>query len=419
MSVVHISTNDIAGGAARAAHRLHEALSKKTGIDSSMFVRNKHSSQDSIIQFEPESSLLAKTRRFLRYVRIRSDYFPAYVLRPGSTGPLSDDRSRFSSGVVRQLPDADIYHLHWISGFVDIPAFFSNIRTPVVWTLHDMNPFTGGCHYSFGCNRYKNTCGACPRLGSETAEDPSADIWTRKRNAFKMHIQTNRLEIVAPSQWLAREAERSSLFRDAVVHRVPHGLDHQIFCPRDGKQKRKRFGIPEDQKVLLFVADRVTEGRKGFSLLAEALKNAELAGVTLLSIGSGEPKISGDLTHVHAGHVDDDQELAILYSVADVFVIPSVQEAFGQTALEAMACGTPVVGFRTGGIPDMVRPKETGWLAEVGEVRSLRRMIEVAFTNDEERKVKAARCREVIEDEYTLEHQAKHYVDIYKAITES
>jgi glycosyltransferase involved in cell wall biosynthesis len=206
------------------------------------------------------------------------------------------------------------------------------------------------------------------------------------------------------------------LLGDAPIHCIPHGLDHDLFYPRDSGREQKKLSIADDQKIVLFVSHSVDDSRKGFSLLLEALRTADLDGALLLSVGSGEPDVPKGMRHQHLGHVDDDNRLAVLYSLADVFVIPSLQEAFGQTALESMACGTPVVGFDTGGIPDMVRPNETGWLAETGDIRSLRRAIETALAYDAERERKAARCREVVEEEYTLQRQAERYISLYESI---
>jgi glycosyltransferase involved in cell wall biosynthesis len=206
------------------------------------------------------------------------------------------------------------------------------------------------------------------------------------------------------------------LFRDVPIRCIPHGLDQGVFSPKQTDEERKKMEIGKDKKVILFIADSVSNVLKGFSLLYEALGETNLTDTTLLSVGGGTPRVPEDVSHRHLGRVDDDHRLALLYSLADLFVIPSLQEAFGQTALEAMACGTPVVGFDTGGIPDMVRPGETGWLAEPGDVSSLRRKIDVALAGDKERERRARRCREVVEREYTLERQAKRYECLYSSI---
>ncbi|MCS4157959.1 glycosyltransferase family 4 protein [Salinibacter ruber] len=416
MSVVHLSTNDVWGGAAKAAYRLHQGL-RAESVQSSMFVRNKRSKQDHVVEFRPSDSFFAKCQRAFRYVRIRRDFFPRYVSRPGSTGTLmSDDRSRFAGEVVDQLPAANILNLHWVAEFVDIPNLFRNTDVPIVWTLHDMNPLTGGCHYSFRCRRFEKKCGICPRIDSDEKNDPSRKSWKRKRTAFREKINQNKLHVVAPSTWLAREARKSTLLGGAPIHHIPYGLDHTRFRPRSSQSERSRLGISDTRKIILFVAHSSTDPRKGFHLLIKALKNANLSGVTLVSIGSSSPVVPNGITHVHAGHIDDEEKLSVMYSMADVFVIPSLQDNLPNTVLESMACGTPVVGFKSGGIPEMVRAGETGWLTEKGNIRELRQAIETSLEDDTERKKMSTQCRRVIAKEYTIKRQARSYKSMYSAL---
>lgn len=417
LKIVHVNNNEVTGGAARAVQRLHNGLLKRE-IDSTLFARNTKSNQDAVVRFEPEQSLFDRFRRTLRYAWMRSDFFPRYVSWPIGGMPLSDDRSRFVREVAGQLPRVDLLHFHWIAEFIDIPAFLEEVDIPIVWTLHDMNPLTGGCHYTSGCRRFEQSCGCCPRLNSNRENDPSHRSWKRKHTAYQKKIRRDHFHVVAPSEWLVQEAKRSSLLTDASIHCIPHGLDHTLFRPRDFRQEQRRVGISSCQKIVLFVAHSSKDPRKGFNLLSEAVKDGDFKDVTLVSIGRKEPTVAGDFRHVHVGRVDDDRRLSVLYSMADVFVIPSLQEAFGQTPLEAMACGTPVVGFKTGGIPDMVKPGETGWLAETGDVRSLRNALETALESDAERKRMGRRCREIVEEEYTLDRQAQQYEELYNSILE-
>ena len=241
-------------------------------------------------------------------------------------------------------------------------------------------------------------------------------MWLRKQATYRNAIHEDRLHIVALSEWLGREAQRSRLLGEAPVHVIPNGLDHTTFRPRNEQKTRRGLGVPDGHNVVLFVAQSTTKHRKGFSLLAEALGALDVEDATILSVGSGEPSLSVNLPHVHAGRIEDDEALSRVYSLADIFVIPSRQDNLPNTVLESMACGTPVVGFNVGGIPDMVRPGETGRLAETGDVRSLRRAIESALENEGERNRRGRRCREVVEEEYTLKRQADQYATLYESI---
>ena len=414
MNVLHLSTWDIQGGAARAAYRLHDGL-RDTEVTSRMYVKTKSSQDADVEAYSYRRPLHRRVadrfrrrtlhRRRMAYDDSRPEGLELFSIAQTFSGPY----------VPRVLPDADVYNLHWINRFIDPLPFFSSIRKPVVWTLHDMNPFTGGCHYNAGCRSFEASCGACPQLGSSDPNDLSREIWTRKRDAYAGHAPV----IVCPSQWLAREASQSALFGAFEVRVIPYGVPHTVFRPRDASGMRRALGIPEDHAVLLFVAQSTDNNRKGFRRLQQALSRMEQDEVTLVSIGGGHPDLGGNASHVHLGSIQSNVLLAACYSMADLFVIPSLQDNLPNTVLEAMACGTPVVGFDTGGIPDMVRPGETGWLAaEVGEAESLQHTIEAALT-DTHRADMGRTCRTVVEQEYTLQRQAERYEALYAELLDA
>jgi glycosyltransferase involved in cell wall biosynthesis len=380
-----------------------------------MYVRSKQSDNGSVKEFKPSHDLWTRIRRRWRRERIQRAFAKYDETRPDGLEPFTDDRTQYAGRIFEQMPSADIINLHWIRGFVDLQAFFERVPVPVVWTLHDMNAFTGGCHYNVGCEKYATKCGACPQLGSDDEADLSRSIWTRKKKAFAQ-VDPGQLHIVTPSTWLAREAKRSTLLESFPVTVIPYGLDTDRFAPRPQEAARTALDLPKDRPVVLFVADSATNRRKGFSLLRDALSS--LTKPLLLSVGSGRPTIENSKRHLHLGRLSSDRLLATVYSAADIFVIPSLQENFGQTVLEAMSCGTPVVGFDTGGIPDMVRPGETGWLAETGNVKALRNTIETGMSDEEPRERMGQRCREVVEDEYALEVQARRYQELYRELLE-
>jgi len=413
MNVLHLSTSDVGGGAARAAHRLHKGL-RHAGISSRMLVKNKLGEDDAVEEYAPPSGLWTRLKRRWRREKIQRAFRRYRSTRPEGLEPFSDDRSRYRGRVLEQCPPTAVLNLHWVAEFVDVTAFFENTTTPVVWTLHDMNPFTGGCHYNVDCRRYRNSCGRCPQLGSSEENDLSHAVWTRKRRVYDEAIRNQRLQIVTPSEWLARGAEKSSLFSEAEVQVIPYGIDQKTFRPRETQGLRASLDIPADHRVILFVAHSTENHRKGFDLLAGAIESLTVERVTLLSIGATTPELNAACPHLHLGMLESDVLLSVLYSFADLFVIPSRQDNLPNTVLESMACGTPVVGFNVGGIPDMVRSGETGWLAEVGSVRALRQALDTALRDDEARRRMGKRCREVVEEEYALEVQARRYRDLYR-----
>lgn len=420
MQILHISTEDSRGGAARAAYRLHWGL-QRIGHKSSMYVARKMSNDPQVIEYQPAAKLADRLLRRLSWELQRKQHSAYRKSRPRGYEPFSTDQSTYGSHVIAQMPQSDVINLHWIAGFVDYESFFRRVsnQTPVVWTMHDMNPFTGGCHYDDGCGRFSQSCGLCPQLGSTSQKDLSWTIWRRK-SRIAAALSPKRLHFVSPSRSLAAELSNSSLFRRFAVTVIPHGLDTAIFSPKDRGTVRKALDIPSDANIVMFAAQSVDNRRKGFGLLLEALRSlSDKSRLFLLSLGGGEPALKNEFRHLHLGTIEHDGLLSMAYSAADLFVIPSLQEAFGQTALEALACGTPVVGFDVGGIPDMVRPNITGYLAPVGDVRALRDMIARLLDDPEKRAEMSANCRHIAVEEYSLEIQARRYAELYESMLEA
>ena len=381
-----------------------------------MYVRCKHSNDCTVREHEVRNGLINRIRRRLYREKLRFDFRQYKDARPNGLEPFSDDRTPYWLYNISSL-NPDIINLHWVANFVDYRHFFGNCigDTPVVWRLSDLNPFTGGCHYDQGCGKYKQRCGACPQLGSKTEDDLSRAIWKRKKEAFAS-IDTTQLHFVAQSEWIKDQVQASPLTERFPATVIPNGLNPDLFQPRDTEGLRSALEIPREHRIVLFVAQSAQNHRKGFDLLSDALASLDADSVTLLSIGGNEPDLGTALPHTHLGTIESDLLLSVFYSLADLFVIPSRQDNLPNTVLESMACGTPVVGFDTGGIPDMVRPGETGWLAEVGNVQALRNAVEEALVRNGERKRRGQRCREVVEDEYTLARQAQRYQKLYRGL---
>jgi len=417
MRILHLNTLD-KWGASRSTVRLHKGL-LKSGVDSTLI-------------FAPPVSTALPSRIYRRFLgklvslRERFGLTPVSALefrhygatRPEGLEAFSDDRAKYGRLNLNKLPPCDLINLHWVAGFFDYQDFFRVVsrRTPVVWRLADMNAFTGGCHYNSGCEGYNSGCGACPQLGSTDTNDLSHQVWKRKQQALSA-VAPGRLHIVAQSTWMARKVEQSALFGRFPVTVIPNGLDVTVFLPRDRALSRNVFGIPQNAHVVLFVADSVENRRKGFDLLIKALSTfVGLPDVFLVSIGINAPKIAASLQHKHIGFVGDDEHLSMLYSAADVFVIPSREDNLPNTVIESMACGTPVVGFDVGGIPDMVRPMFTGLLAKPEDDRDLGKAIYRLLTDDALRTGMSANCRSVAVNEYAQEVQAAHFVEFYEAV---
>jgi glycosyltransferase involved in cell wall biosynthesis len=417
VKIVHVNTFETLGGAARSAYRLHQGL-RAMGEDSTMFVRQADSNDPSVTEMHSSRHILDRVRRRIRKERIARDFRAYRATRPPGLEPFHDSRSVVWFDFLRDLPKCDILNLHWVANsFLDYESFFAKVPTAiqVVWTLHDMNAFTGGCHYDAGCGRFADCCGRCPQLGSNDPKDLSHRIWQRKAKAFS-RLDSSRLQFVTPSRWLAEEIRRSPLAGRFPVSVIPYGLNLNDFAPRGRAACRDILGLPLDAKVLLFVADGLDNERKGFALLTAALAALPRDGpVAILSVGRKKPDVAIDMPWIHVGEVKNDRLLSVLYSAADIFIIPSLQDNLPNTVLEAMACGTPVLGFAVGGIPDMVRPGVTGMLVPPKDVAALGSAIVLLLRDPEQLREMGLNCRRVAIEEYSSDLQAIRYSKLYAA----
>jgi glycosyltransferase involved in cell wall biosynthesis len=422
MRVVHLSSYDINGGAARAAWRVHDSL-RMVGVDSSMFVSVREGYDPKVEQYVPSPGAVVRLNRIVRRDLLRRELQSASRARPSGFDDFRDDRTIFGSEVAQSAPDADIYHLHQITDFVDYRSCLPVLarRAPIVWTLHEMTPLTGGCHYAYDCTHFTGECGECPQLGRSNRRDFSHSVWRRKQMVYG-GIPRERLHVVGPSRWIASEAARSSLLGRYPVSVIPYGLDTDLYHPMpEARHLIEAFGIAPSTRVVLFVADWTSVRRKGFELLDAALGAlCHSSKTALISLGRGDsPRLQSKLTHIHLGSLTDDRMIAAVYSMADVFVIPSLQDNLPNAVLEAMACGSAVVGFNIGGIPDMVRDGVNGLLAPEGDVKGLAEAIQTLLGDDERRRAMGKAAREIAEREYSRRLQGDRYVELYRSLSAS
>ncbi|ACC80186.1 glycosyltransferase family 4 protein [Nostoc punctiforme] len=412
MKVLHLSTHDIGGGAARAAYRLHTGL-QDIGLQSQMLVQEKSSNDKTVIA--PKIRLfqgIAKAKLTFECLPLK-----LYTQKKNTPFFIQWLPDRVISKVAQINPD--IINLHWISGaFMQIETF-AKLKHPLVWTLHDMWGFTGGCHVIGECDRYKVSCGACPQLNSINEWDLSRWVWRRKVKAWK----NINLTLVSPSSWLAECARSSSLFQNLRIEVIPHGLDTQKYRPINQHFARETLKLPQDKKLILFGAIEATSDRnKGFHLLQPALQELSKAGwkdnFEVVIFGASQPENPPDLGFktYYLGHLYDDLSLATVYSAADVMLVPSLQESFGQTASESLACGTPVVAFNSTGLKDIVEHQQNGYLANPYEVDDFAKGIAWILENEQRLEKLSFYARKKAEQEFTLELQARRYSALFEEI---
>jgi glycosyltransferase involved in cell wall biosynthesis len=372
MKILIVNTFDILGGAARAAYRLHRSL-LSAGIDSKMLVQTKKSDDYTVIPVYGSS----KIGKVFSLIRPTLDQIPLNFYKNRIKTPFSPAWLPFSK-VIEKINEInpDVVHLHWIAGSMIKIEDLAKINKPIIWTLHDNWAFTGGCHIKWSCERYTNSCGACPVLGSNKEYDLSKKGWIRKNKVFK---KIN-MVIVSPSKWLYDCSKKSSLLKDKMHKVIPNPIDVDLFKPVDKSISRKIWNLSQDKKLIAFGAVSATSDiNKGFKELSEALyKIADKKNIELVVFGSSEPKNPPDFgfkTH-YLGHLHDDISLTILYNAVDVVVVPSLQENLSNTIMESLACGTPVVAFNVGGNSDMIEHLKNGYLAKPFDIDDLRNGIE-------------------------------------------
>jgi glycosyltransferase involved in cell wall biosynthesis len=417
LKVCHLAETDLTGGAARAAFLLHRGL-RETGVNSSMLVNRRSSSDFSVSTLRLGMTFEKRLRRRIYDRRWKKKYrsFSDAILR-GNDCLLSPATSIFPEWS-EQIPINSIVNLHWVAGCIDVPTFFLETASKhrFVWTLHDLWPMTGGCHYSSGCRFYSAQCGSCPQILSHDDRDVTRQVWNEKRLGYAS-LQSDQMVVVAPSKWIAGEARRSSLLARFDIRVIPYGIDLDSFSPRDVTLARECLGIPEETFVIGFVADSLTTPRKGFEVLYKALdqlQEQKRGSVSLLCVGSGDPNVPQGYSCFHQGRVQSDRLISLVYSAADVFVIPTREDNLPLTVLESLACGTPVIGSDVGGVPDMVRQGETGFLFPSGDYMKLAEILTSLVSQKDILTQMRPACRSLAEMEYSLILQAKRYRSLYE-----
>ena len=418
MKVLMVNTADRTGGAAIAAYRLMEAL-MNNGVKVQMLVRDKTSVQPTVSPLAISPLCLKFKFLWERAVIWAANGFRRYHLFDVDIANTGTD--------ITSLPEfrqADVIHLHWVNqGFLSLKDLrrITDSGKPVVWTLHDMWPFTGICHYAGGCGRYREGCYCCPMLyGGGSKHDLSSRVFRKKQH----WMQSSGITFVACSNWLADLARSSLLLQGKRITSIPNTISANLYRPADKAESRRRCGLPSGRQLILFSAFKTTNPIKGLAYLQEACRilaaehpeTKEQMAVVAVGKASEDMKDSFPFAFYPMGYITDEHKLVDLYNAADLFVIPSLQDNLPNTVVEAMACGLPCVGFRVGGIPQMIDHLSNGYVAEYRNAADLAAGIYQILNSDSYNEMCMAARRKAVTD-YSEQSVARQYVELYHKIT--
>lgn len=413
MRVLILNTSEKSGGAAVAAHRLLDALNNN-GVKAKMLVRDKESEQ--ITTASLHHPLLQQWRflweRLVVFCHLHFSKKNLFAIDIANVG--ADVTS------TREFKEADLIHLHWINqGFLSLSGIRKIVDSgkPVVWTMHDIWPATAVCHLAMECRKYAGTCRNCRLLpGGGGDNDLAYRTWRKKKALY----DNSDISFVTCSRWLAMEAKRSALLSGHPVEVIPNPIDTRVFCPGDRRLAAMASGLPDDKRVLLFVSQRATNPYKGMNYLVEACrllaeKYPDMKDDTVVAILGGHSEDVVKLLPFKAyplGYVNDTRRIVDVYRAVDLFVLPSLSENLPNTIMEAMACGVPSVGFKVGGIPEMIDHRRNGYVANYCDADDLACGIHWALF-EADRQALAEACVRKVMSSYSQNAVAMKYIEVY------
>jgi len=411
MNILQINTSDSRGGAAKDTYRFKKRL-EELGYKTSLFVGYKFSSDENIFLINPRNKFLKITSKIIKrnlrgYVRRKISYFKANDIEGFDIDRL------FGSKAYKK---ADVIHLCNLHGdYFNLKAIEKiSQEKPVVWTLHDLWAITGHCAHPFNCQKWKMGCNNCPYLNTYPAIlwDNTEYLWNKKKEIYN----NSKLNIVANSQWTKEQVEKSIL-RNHNIYLIYNGVDDRVFKPYNKREVRQKLNLPVDKKIILFLAvggeKNPFKGWEYIEGMVSRYKNNK--DILFLAIGSRKEGQFDNIRYIK--YLDDDSLLAQYYSAADLFLYPSLADTFGLVVAESLSCGTPVVTFKTGGIPEILEHKKTGYIAEYKNLRDLIMGVEYIFgiANDETKETSQNSVQR-IREKFTLDIMTNNYLNLYQKI---
>lgn len=413
MRVLIVNTSEKTGGAAVAANRLMEAL-KNNGVKAKMLVREKETEQITVVglpgSWRLQWHFLWERLVIFIYSHFRRDHLFEIDIANSGTDITS----------LPEFKEADVIHLNWINqGLLSLADIRKIIRSgkAVVWTMHDIWPATGICHYTRGCVAFHNTCCHCKLLPDNGSH---RDLSTKVFEQKKRLLNDSNVFFVTCSKWLENEAKKSGLLVGQHIQNIPNAIDTRVFHPVDKKKARQIAGLPVDKHIILFVSQRVTDQRKGMDYFVSAVQQLterhpecrEQLAIAILGGHAEEVTQQLNLPVYPLGYVNEERRIVAIYNAADVFVLPSLEDNLPNTIMEAMACGVPCVGFKVGGIPEMIDHQKNGYVATFRDAADLANGIHWVLDSEQYDQL-SSECVRKVTTSYSQQSVAMKYIEVY------
>jgi len=417
LKITHISTSDTNGGAAIAAKRICSSQ-RQIGLDSKLLVQNNNCMDGNV--FSTQNTFL---NQLFSLFRTAEDEIAIRLFTNQTRGRFTFPFFGTDISKHQAIAEADIINFHWINGgFLSLNSInkLAQLNKPIVWTLHDMWAFTGGCHYNVDCKKYLTECKNCPSLKFQSATDFSNKIFKQKIDLFsKMN-----LNIVTCSKWLADEAKKSFLFKEKNIVSIPNPIDTELYKPFDKNEARKNFNLLSDELVFVAGAMNLKDERKGFTYLIDAINilvnqnKLDKDKTTLFIFGRIDENIVSKIPIkvFQTGRITNTDEIVKAYNCANLYLAPSLQDNLPNTVIEALACAIPVVAFNTGGLPDMVDHLQNGYLAQLKSSSDLANGIYYCIKDKENTQKLSDNARKKVLSSFTPEKVANMYKGFYESL---
>ena len=386
MKVIHVNTYTT-GGAAKACSRLSQGLNLHSQI-SSRVLHRKLSQTKSTLGYKIKNSERLTIAYFLTIERLKKRLRRDIETFENPITPYKINKQEI-------YHESDIINLHWTSNFLDYSSFFQECKKPIVWTLHDMQPFTGGYPYEFNFPFHKYS-----------------NYIQKNLNLKSKAVQETNLNIVCLSKWMVQQSQKSDILSRFPHHIIPNGLNTSVFKPYPKENTLQKYSLPSNKKILLFVSDKIENKRKGIEHLIKAIQNIAIPNAITCAVGSLNKEIKSIQNLYCLGHINDEMEMAKLYSLADILVIPSLDDNLPNTALESICCGTPIIGYKVGGMTDIVQNGFNGFLATKGDINNLSYLIK----NSLETEWSNSNIRSAAKRKYDITVQVSKYNELYDSI---